>query len=67
MPARQKGVKARATPGDVLTIDEVAARLRIARLTAYRMARDGRLPTIRAGRRFLVPKVAFDRLLAGVT
>jgi excisionase family DNA binding protein len=51
--------------GDVLTIDEVAMRLRIARLTAYRMARDGRLPTIRAGHRFLVPKIAFDRLLAG--
>jgi excisionase family DNA binding protein len=55
----------RAIPGDVLTIDEVALRLRVARLTAYRMARDGRLPTIRAGRRYLVPKIAFDRLLAG--
>jgi excisionase family DNA binding protein len=54
-----------ATPGDVFTIDEVAEKLRIARLTAYRMARDGRLPTIRAGRRYLVPKIAFDQLLAG--
>jgi excisionase family DNA binding protein len=67
---REKRAKVRrkppgAAPGDVYTIDEVAMRLRIARLTAYRMARDGRLPTIRAGRRFLVPKIAFDRLLTG--
>jgi excisionase family DNA binding protein len=63
-PRRKVRRKPRVTPGDVLTIDEVAAKLRIARLTAYRMARDGRLPTIRAGKRYLIPKVAFDRLLA---
>ena len=46
---------------DVLTIDEAARFLRISRGLAYEGARRGDLPTVRVGRRLLVPRV---RLLA---
>ena len=50
---------------DVLTVEEAAKRLRISRGSAYEAARRGQLPTIRIGRRLLVPKAAFERMLAG--
>lgn len=50
---------------DVLTIDEVAVRLRIGRGTAFEAARRKEIPTIRIGRRLLVPRAAFERLLEG--
>ena len=37
--------------------------LGISRGAAYTHARDGSLPTIRLGKRLLVPKVALDKLL----
>ncbi len=46
------------------SIAETAKRLGIGRNQAYEAARSGELPTIRIGRRLLVPKVALDRLLA---
>lgn len=56
---------------DVLTIDEAAAVLRIARGAAYQLAhqylcsggQEG-LPVFRLGRRLRVPKAALERLLA---
>ena len=50
-----------------LTIPEVAAALGLARSTAYELAATDRLPvpTIRAGRRLLVSRVALERVLAG--
>jgi excisionase family DNA binding protein len=39
--------------------------LGLSRNTAYARATDGTLPTIRFGRRLLVPKAALDRLLGG--
>jgi excisionase family DNA binding protein len=51
--------------GCVLTLNEVAALLRISRGSAYEAARRGEIPTIRIGRRLLVPTDAFERLLAG--
>lgn len=47
------------------SIPEVAPLLGISEWLAYRMAGDGRLPTIPAGRRRVVPKAALERLLAG--
>lgn len=48
------------------TVDEAAALLGISRNTAYDMAAAGRLPTIRMGRRLLVPKAALEKLLQAV-
>ena len=47
----------------VFTIDQAAKMLSIGRSTAYEGARTGDLPTIRIGRRLLVPRAALLRLL----
>jgi len=47
------------------TIPEAAKVLGIGRSAAYEAARTGQIPTIRIGKRILVPAVALDRLLAG--
>jgi excisionase family DNA binding protein len=49
----------------VYTIEEAAKLLKLGRNSAYEAARNRQLPTIRIGRRLLVPKAALDRLLAG--
>lgn len=48
-------------------IDEAAKLLGVGRNTAYEAARTGQLPTVRIGKRLLVPKVALDRMLLGVS
>ena len=50
---------------EVFTVEEVAKLLRISRGSAYEAARCGEIPTIRIGRRLLVPRAALERLLAG--
>ena len=47
----------------VLTVEEAARLLRISRGLAYEMVRTGRLPSIRLGRRLLVPRPALERML----
>jgi len=49
----------------VVTVGEAAAILQISRGAAYQAARTKQLPTIRIGRRLLVPVAALDRMLAG--
>ena len=46
-----------------LSIPEAGKALGIGRSAAYEAARTGQLPTIRIGRRLLVPIVALERLL----
>jgi excisionase family DNA binding protein len=53
--------------GRVKTLSEVAALLRISRASAYQAAARREIPTIRIGRRLLVPTAALERLLAGNT
>ncbi len=48
----------------VLTVEEAAGLLRISRGLAYEIVRSGRLPSIRLGRRLLVPRSALERMLA---
>ncbi len=48
------------------TVPEVAELLGVSKGLVYKMCDDGRLPTIDAGRRRVVPKVALERVLAGV-
>jgi excisionase family DNA binding protein len=47
-----------------ITIPEAAKLLGISRGAAYAAAADKTIPTIRIGRRLLVPRAAFDRMLA---
>ena len=46
------------------TIDECAIVLGISRGSAYAAVRSGELPTIRVGRRLLVPTAALRRMLS---
>jgi excisionase family DNA binding protein len=46
-----------------LTVEEVARLLRIGRGTAYAAVRRGDIPSIRIGKRVLVPRAALERLL----
>ena len=46
-----------------ITVEEAAKELGISRALAYEMARTGRLPTLRFGRRLVVPRRAIERLL----
>ena len=48
-----------------LTVEEAAAALGISRAGAYDAVRRGEIPSIRIGRRVLVPRAALERLLDG--
>jgi excisionase family DNA binding protein len=58
-------VSIRAVERRTYTVEEAGRLLGLSRNTAYARATDGTLPTIRFGRRLLVPKAALDRLLGG--
>ena len=50
-----------------MTVSEAACRLGIGRNSAYEAVRRGEIPTIRIGKRLLVPVSALDRLLNGTS
>ena len=50
-----------------LTVTEAGQLLGISRNSAYEAARRGEIPTIRVGRRILVPRSRLDELLDGLT
>ncbi len=54
-----------AGPREAYSIKETAERLGIGETTCYLAARRGEIPTIKIGRRLLVPRKAIERLLAG--
>jgi excisionase family DNA binding protein len=56
-PIRTKG------PASTMSITEAADALGIGRTLAYELARTGELPTLRLGRRLVVPRRALQRLL----
>lgn len=47
-----------------ISVEEAAAILGISRAKAYDCARTGEIPSLRFGRRIVVPVAALDRLLA---
>jgi excisionase family DNA binding protein len=49
-----------------LTVAEVAARMRVSKMTVYRLVHGGELPAARVGRSFRVPRRAVDEYLRGV-
>ena len=48
----------------VLTVQEAAGILRINRNTLYQALKRGELPSVRIGRRLLIPREALDALLS---
>lgn len=54
----------RTTSKLTISITEAAERLGISRNLAYEAARRGDIPTIKIGKRLLVPITTLDRLLA---
>jgi excisionase family DNA binding protein len=50
-----------------LSVEEAAEVLGIGRTLAYEAVRRGDIPTVRIGRRHLVPREALDQLLGSVT
>jgi excisionase family DNA binding protein len=46
-----------------ITVEEAAEALGISRNAAYAAVNAGQIPAIRVGRRWLVPKIAFERML----
>ena len=52
---------------ETLTVEETARRLGIGRSAAYKLAARNELPvpTLRIGKRLLIPRAALDRLLGG--
>ena len=56
------------TPGDMsearfLTIAEVAAKMRVSKMTVYRLVHAGELPAVQIGRSFRVPEQAVNEYL----
>jgi len=49
----------------VLTVEEVRKQLRLSRGLMYEAIHTGQIPSIRVGRRILIPRVALDHLLTG--
>lgn len=47
-----------------LTVAEVAAQMRVSKMTVYRMVHSGELPAVRMGRSFRVPEAAVEKLIA---
>lgn len=48
----------------VITVPEAGEQLGLGRNAAYEAAKRGDIPTVRIGRRLLVPRDAIDQLLA---
>jgi excisionase family DNA binding protein len=48
-----------------ISVEEAARQLGISRSSAYEAIRSGQLPSIKIGRRVLVPVAALERLLSG--
>jgi excisionase family DNA binding protein len=46
-----------------ISVPEAAQLLGVSRMTAYSAVREGTIPSLRIGRRVLVPRVALERLL----
>lgn len=49
---------------ETLTVEEAAEVLGVGRSAAYEAVRRGEIPALRIGRRFVIPRVALDRMLS---
>jgi len=62
-PEPVRGIAVSMPPRLTLTVEEAAAMLGISRAFAYEAVRRGDIPSIRIGRRVLVPQAALSRML----
>lgn len=51
------------TEEDLLTVDEIAADLRVSRMTIYRLVHAGALPSLRIGRTIRIRRSAYATYL----
>ncbi|MGH3622707.1 MAG: helix-turn-helix domain-containing protein [Sciscionella sp.] len=68
MPAQQKGpdlVSGSVGQVQFLTVAEVAALMRVSKMTVYRLVHAGELPAVRVGKSFRVPEKAVHAYLQG--
>ena len=49
----------------VLNAEELVPILRVSRPTVYKYLREGTIPSVKVGRRILIPQKALDQFLAG--
>jgi excisionase family DNA binding protein len=54
-----------ATSRKTVSVEEAGKRLGVSRNLAYEAAKRGEIPTIKIGRRLLVPLAALERMLDG--
>lgn len=54
-------------PVQLLTVAEVAAALRVSKMTVYRMVRSGELPSTQFGRSYRIPVTAIEAYLPETT
>jgi|HubBroStandDraft_6_1064221.scaffolds.fasta_scaffold143902_3 excisionase family DNA binding protein len=59
----QRALGAKWDGFDTFTVEEAGEILRLSRTSAYAAAASGELPTIRFGRRYVVPRLAIEKLL----
>ena len=63
-PAKPVDVVAVAASGEILTLDEVAAYLKISKKTVYKIVRSGALPAFKAGKHWRVRRVDLGAWIA---
>lgn len=62
--SRRRIMAANLDPRITLTVDQVSVLLGVSRVSAYEGVKSGEIPSIRVGRRILVPRAALERMLA---
>lgn len=62
-PAPRQGGDPAEESLDLLTVSEVAAMLRLSKMTIYRLMDKGALPALRVGRSFRIPRDSVRALL----
>lgn len=65
MPERPVAVPSGLSAVKFLTVAEVAALMRVSKMSVYRMIHAGELEAVRFGRNFRVPEHAVDSYLRG--
>lgn len=72
MPNRLSGIKESRRYGSTnldetsrlcITVPEAASMMGICRNFAYELVREGKLPSIRLGKRILIPRIALEEML----
>ena len=65
MPVGRPSVPAPRAAVTFLTVAEVAAMMRVSKMTVYRLVHNGELPAVRVGKSFRVPEKAVHGYLEG--